>query len=170
MRHNKIKTTTFGLKAGPRKALIKGLVLALVERERIKTSLRKAKFIRPLIEKAITMGRKGNVHARRILLTKYNNKKLVTKIVDDLSPRFKDREGGYTRIVKLGNRKGDASPKALIEFVDYKFIPAPSKEEKDKLKASKEYNKSRKMAAKKIEGKRKTLRKIQVKSRRINRK
>lgn len=170
MRHNKTKTTTFGLKLGPRKAMVKGLTLALIERERIKTTLQRAKTIRPLVEKAITMGKKASLHSRRLLLSRYNNKGLVAKIVNELSPRFKDRQGGYTRIVKLGNRPGDASPKALIEFVDYKFVPALSKEEKEKQKVSKEHNDARKLAAKKLEKRRKTLRKIQVRDRRINRK
>ena len=169
MRHNKTNTTTFGLKAGPRKSLVKGLVLSLVEQERIKTTLQKAKVIRPLVEKAITLGRKGDVQARRLLLSKYNNKDMVQKIVNDLSPRFKDRKGGYTRIVKLGNRKGDASPKALIEFVDYEFKPALSKEEKDKMKASKEHNKARKVMDRKRQSKKKHLRKIQSQSRKLNR-
>ncbi|MGI9549272.1 MAG: 50S ribosomal protein L17 [Bdellovibrionales bacterium] len=169
MRHNKKNTSTFGLKPGPRKALLRNLVISLVDHERVKTTLQKAKTIRPMIEKAITAGRKGGVSSYRLLLSKYPNRKAVSKIVKQLSPRFKDRPGGYTRIVKLGIRKGDASPKALIEFVDYKFIPRPTKEEKEKQKASPEYNKARKLKAQKVEAKRKVIRKIQSESRRINR-
>ena len=169
MRHRKINTSTFGLKYGPRKALLRGLVRALVEQERIKTTLPRAKRIRPLVEKAITLGRKGTLHSRRVLLAKYPNKKTVSKILDDLSKRFQDRPGGYTRIVKLGNRKGDQASKALIEFVDYQFVPKLTKEEKDKQKASKEFRKTRRLMARKREDKKKTLRSIQKKSRRINR-
>ena len=168
MRHRKIKTSTFGLKYGPRKALIRGLIYSLVEKERIKTTLSRAKHIRPLVEKAITLGRKDSLHSRRVLLAKYPNKKTISKIMDDLSKRFKTRQGGYTRIVKLGNRKGDQAEKALIEFVDFQFTPKLTKEEKDKYKASKEYQKIRRLKIKKKEEKKKVIRKIKTKSKRIN--
>ena len=169
MIHRKIKTSTFGLKYGPRKALLRGLVYSLVEKERIKTTFTRAKALRPLVERAVTLGRKNSLHSRRVLLAKYPNKKTVSKIVDDLSQRFKDRAGGYTRIIKLGNRKGDQAQKALIEFVDFKFIPKPGKEEKDKYKASKEFRQLKRLETKKKDRKRKTLRKIQFHSRKINR-
>lgn len=169
MRHRKIKSSTFGLKYGPRKALIRGLVYSLVEKERIKTTLSRAKRIRPLVEKAVTLGRKADLHSHRVLLAKYPNKKAVSKIVNDLSKRFKDRPGGYTRIVKLGYRRGDQAKKALIEFIDYKFIPKPSKEERDKQKASKEFQQFRRTQAKKKFARKKTLRDIQKQSRRVNR-
>jgi len=169
MRHNKKNNSTFGLKSGPRKSLLRGLVMSLVAAERIKTTLKKAKTIKPMVEKAITCGQKGDLHSYRLLLAKYPNKKTVSKIVDDLSKRFKERPGGYTRIIKLNNRSGDAAPKALIEFVDYQFKPPLTKEEKDKFKASASYNKTRKQQAKKLEAKRKRVRKMQSKSRKINR-
>ena len=169
MRHRKTNTSTFGLKKGPRKALLRGLVNSLVARERIKTTLPRAKRIKPLVEKAITLGQKGTVHSRRVLLSKYPNKNTVSKILSDLSVRFKDRPGGYTRIIKLGNRKGDQASKALIEFVDYQFTPKPTKEEKEKYKASKEFQQSRRLLTKKREEKKKTLRSIQKQSRRKNR-
>ena len=169
MRHRKTNTSTFGLKYGPRKALLRGLVYSLVAKERIKTTLPRAKRIRPLVEKAITLGQKGSLHARRILLSKYPDKAAVSKILSDLSIRFKERPGGYTRIIKLGKRKGDQASKALIEFVDYQFSPKPTKEEKEKYKASKEFQKSRRLMAKKRAEKKKTLRSIQKQSRRTNR-
>lgn len=169
MRHRKTNTSTFGLKYGPRQALLRGLIYALVDNERIKTTLTRAKRIRPLMEKAITMGHKNTLHARRILLTKYPKKATVSKIMDDLSKRFKDRPGGYTRIVKLGFRKGDQAQKALIEFVDYQFRPKLTKDEQDKYKASKEYRQFRRLQTKKREVKKKHLRDIQIQSRRTNR-
>ena len=169
MKHRKTNTSTFGLKYGPRKALLRSLLNSLVEKERIKTTLPRAKIIRPLVEKAITLGRKGSLHSRRVLLAKYPNKKTVSKIVDDLSKRFQNRPGGYTRIIKLAYRKGDLAQKALIEFVDYQFIPKPTKEEKDKQKASKEVQKTRQLMATKQNKKKKTLIAIQKKSRRTNR-
>ena len=119
------KSSSFGRHRGPRKALIRGLVNSLVEQERIKTTLTKAKSVRPLIEKAITMGKKGDVHSRRLLLSRYPNKKTIDKIIKNLSPRFKDRQGGYTRIIKLGFRAGDQAPLAYLEFVDYKTQVKP---------------------------------------------
>ena len=119
MRHNKQKRPSFGRQNGPRKALIRGLVYSLVEHERIKTTLSKAKYTRPLIEKAITMGKRGDVHSRRLLFSRYPNKKTVDKIMEVLSPRFHAYPGGYTRIIKLGFRAGDQAPLAYIEFVDY---------------------------------------------------
>lgn len=168
MRHRNTNNSSFGLKYGPRKALIRGLICSLVDKERIRTTLPKAKRIRPLVEKAISMGRSGSIHSRRVLLTKYPDKKIVAKIVDDLSKRFKDRPGGYTRIVKLGFRKGDQAQKALIEFVDYQFTPKPTKEEKDKYKASKEFQTFRRLQSKKKKAKKKTVRNIQIASRRKN--
>lgn len=169
MKHRKIKTSTFGLKYGPRKALLKGLVNHLVEKERIKTTLVKAKSIKPLVEKAITLGRKNSLHVSRLLFARYSNKKTVSKIINDLSKRFKDRPGGYTRIVKLGYRKGDQAQKALIEFIDYQFSPKLTKEEKEQYKASKEFQKIRRLQTKKKAGHKKTLNKIQQQSRRKNR-
>ena len=89
MRHREKNTSNFGLKSGPKKALLRGLVISLVEHERIKTTLPKAKTLRPLIEKAVTMARKGGVHSLRQILSKYPNKKAATKLMGDLSERFK---------------------------------------------------------------------------------
>ncbi len=169
MRHRKIHTSSFGLKSGPRQALFRGLVRSLVEKERIKTTLPKAKNLRPMVEKAVTLGRKGSLSARRTLLAKYPDKKTVAKIINDLALRFKDRPGGYTRIVKLGYRKGDQAQKALIEFVDYQFVPKPTKEEREKYRASKEFQKIRRLRLKKRNKRKKSLRAIQSRSRRINR-
>ena len=168
MRHRKKHTSNFGLKRGPRRALMRGLVTSLAKHERIRTTLPKAKALRPLIEKAITLGRKDSVHTRRLLLSKFPNKETVSNLVK-ISQRFLDCPGGYTRIVKLGTRPGDQAPKALIEFKDYKFTPKPSKEEVEKRKASKEYQKERKAFSKKVASKKKHLRTIQKQSRLENR-
>ena len=118
MRH-RARVSTFGRKTGPRKALLRGLVTSLVEHGRIKTTLAKAKELRIHAEKAITVGKKEGLHARRLLLARYPNEKTVSTIMDDLAPRFKTRAGGYTRILKLGARPGDNAEMAFIEFVDY---------------------------------------------------
>lgn len=169
MKHRKTNTSTFGLKYGPRKALMRNLVSVLVDKERIKTTLPKARAIKPIVEKAITLGRKGSLHARRILLTKYPNKNTVSKIMNHLSPRFQNRPGGYTRIIKLGLRKGDQAKKVFLEFVDYTFTPKPSKEEKAKQKASKEFQKTRRLTARKLQKQKKTFRSLQRKARHTQR-
>ena len=129
MRHQKEKRSSFGRRGGARKALIRGLVYSLVEHERIKTTVTKAKSVRPLIERALTLGKSGTVHSLRHLAKRYPSPKTVTKIIKDLSPRFKERPGGYTRIIRLGFRQGDNAPLAYIEFVDFdpKKKPAVSK-------------------------------------------
>ena len=138
MRHQMQKNSSFGRHRGPRKALIRGLVSNLVEKERIKTTLAKAKCVQPLVEKAVTMGKKNNIHARRLLFSRYPNKKTVEKIINTLSPRFKSRPGGYTRIIKLGFRPGDQAPVAYLEFVDYKASVKPNTQKSSPKKEKKE--------------------------------
>lgn len=136
MRHQMRKSSSFGRHRGPRKALIRGLVNNLVEKERIKTTVSRAKCVQPLIEKAVTMGKRGDIHSRRLLLSRYPQKKTVDKIINILSPRFKDRPGGYTRIIKLGFRSGDQAPLAYLEFTDFNAKVTSSstpKESKTKL-------------------------------------
>ncbi|MCC6138402.1 MAG: 50S ribosomal protein L17 [Bdellovibrionaceae bacterium] len=118
MRHRR-KTKYFSRKTKPRKALLKSLVTALIEHGRIKTTLAKAKELRRHVERAITAGKKDSLHARRTLLAKYPNQGAIDTIMKDLAPRFKERPGGYTRIMKISSRPGDAAPQAFIEFVDY---------------------------------------------------
>ena len=168
MRH-KVDKHTFGRRRdGSRTALMRGLVDALVEHGRIRTTLPKAKELRRYVEKAITKGKKGDVATRRILAAKYPNKTTVKSIVDDLAPRFKDRPGGYTRIIKAGNRPGDMAPMALIEFVDYVL---PEAKDADAVQGqSKEEAKKAKLIAKRATDKKKRLRKMQELSRKRNRK
>ena len=100
-----------------RKALLRGLVAELITHERITTTLAKAKETRIVAEKLITHGKKGNLHHRRLALAQIPNKRVVEKVFDDIAPRYAERPGGYTRIVKLGPRQGDAAPMAVIELV-----------------------------------------------------
>lgn len=129
MRHNRV-TNYFNRKSGPRKALLRGLVVSLVEHERIRTTLAKAKELRRHVEKAITKGKDGTLHNFRQLLSDYPHEGTVNKIVKDLGPRFKARPGGYTRIIKLGTRPGDKAEMAFIEFVDYSYEAAADKKAK----------------------------------------
>src|SRR6266436_6780371 len=117
MRHQK-KTIKLGRTAEHRKALLANQVCSLIEHQRIQTTLAKAKAVRPLAEKMVTLGKKGSVHARRTALATLRQKNAVKKLFDDIAPRTADRSGGYTRIVKLGQRKSDAAPVAYLEWVD----------------------------------------------------
>ena len=109
---------TFGRNSSRRKALFQALAISLIEHEGIKTTLPKAKELRSFIEPLITLAKDDSVSNRRIAFSKIRNKSAVGKLFSDLGPRFKDRPGGYSRIIKIGFRKGDAAPIAFIEFVD----------------------------------------------------
>ena len=91
---------------------------SLIKHEQITTTLIKAKELRPFVEKILTMGKKADLMSRRRVVSTLQDKKMTKKIFDILAPRYKDRNGGYTRIIKLGNRYGDNAPTAVIEFVD----------------------------------------------------
>lgn len=132
MRHQK-KTLKLGLTAAHRKALLANQVCSLIEHQRIKTTLAKAKAVRPLAEKMVTLGKKGSLHARRTALAVLRQKGAVKKLFEDIAPRSADRKGGYTRIVKLGARKSDSAPVAFIEWVDApQVVEEPAPEEKGK--------------------------------------
>ncbi|MDB6150804.1 MAG: ribosomal protein [Chthoniobacter sp.] len=117
MRHQK-KTLKLGRKEGHRKSLLSNLACSLIEHHRIKTTLAKAKAVRPLAEKMITLGKKKTLHARRTALAVLRQADIVKMLFDDVAPRAADRKGGYTRIIKLGQRTSDASEMAFIEWVD----------------------------------------------------
>ncbi|CAN5151258.1 hypothetical protein BH20VER2_BH20VER2_18110 [soil metagenome] len=132
MRHQK-KTVKLGRTAEHRKAMLANQVCSLIEHQRIKTTLAKAKAVRPLAEKMVTLGKKGSLHARRTALAVLRQKDAVKKLFDDIAPRAAERNGGYTRIVKLGARKSDAAPVAFIEWVDTPIvIDEPAAEETGK--------------------------------------
>ena len=115
------KGRTLGRNSAKRKALFQSLAISLIEHEGIKTTLAKAKELRSFIEPLITLAKNDSVSNRRIAFTKIRNKSAVGKLFSDLGPRFKDRPGGYSRIIKIGFRKGDAAPIAFIELLD-RFI------------------------------------------------
>src|SRR5215210_209551 len=121
MRHQK-KTVKLGRTAEHRKSLLANQVCSLIEHQRIKTTLAKAKAVRPLAEKMVTLGKKGSLHARRTALAVLRQKGAVKKLFEDIAPRSATRNGGYTRIVKLGARKSDAAPVAFIEWVDAPLV------------------------------------------------
>jgi len=101
-----------------RKALFKNLVLALVKHERIKTTDAKAKELRHFADRMVTLGKRGDLAARRMAFDFMQSRDAVKKLFDEIAPRFKERAGGYTRVVKFGFRRGDAAPLSIIEFTD----------------------------------------------------
>ncbi len=132
MRHQK-KTIKLGRTADHRRALLANQVCALIQHQRIKTTLAKAKAVRPLAERMVTLGKNGSIHARRRALAVLRQKNIVKKLFDDIAQRSAERNGGYTRIVKLGARKSDSARMAFIEWVDAEHI-AEEKPKKEKAK------------------------------------
>ncbi len=122
-----------------RKALLKNMLNSLIKYEQIKTTLPKAKFLKPQAEKIITLGKKGNLQTSKLLVSKLQDSKAANKVKKTLSKRYEKRNGGYTRIIKAGYRYGDNAPMAIIEFVD-RDIQA-KKIDKKKKELSKEAEK-----------------------------
>ena len=117
MRHG-MGTRKLNRTKGHRRALFANLANALLKHEQISTTLPKAKDLRPYVEKLITLGKTGTLHARRLAASKLRDDAVVAKLFSVIGPRYKDRAGGYTRILKAGFRYGDAAPMAVIELVD----------------------------------------------------
>ena len=101
-----------------RKSLFKNMAQALLKHEQIVTTLPKAKELKRVVEKLITLGKKGNLHSRRLAFNQIRDKDMVSKLFDSLAKRYSDRKGGYTRVLKAGFRYGDTAPMAVIELVD----------------------------------------------------
>ena len=126
MRHQRAGKK-LGRDSAHRRALYANLAGALIEHGRIRTTETKAKAVRPIAEKMITLGREGSIHSRRQALAYLRTQEIVHKLFSEVAPRFKDRPGGYTRIVKLGPRQGDSAPMAYLELVD--FVPGGEQHE-----------------------------------------
>lgn len=116
----------FGRDTSHRKALLRMLVTALLKNEKIETTTAKAKEIRPLAEKMITLAKRGDLHARRQALSFMQDEAVVSSLFGQIAPRFSSRNGGYTRIVATRNRPGDAAPMAVIELVERAKVEAPA--------------------------------------------
>src|SRR5258708_17570393 len=179
MRHGMINRK-LGRTSAHRNALFRNQLASLIDRERIITTLPKAKELRPQIERLITLARTDSVHNRRQAV-RVVDEAMVTKLFDTLGPRFADRPGGYTRIIKLGPRRGDAAEVAILEFVDFKLeteakeeapakkskAAAPKKEAKAKAKpepAEDEEEEAPKKAARKPAAKKKAPAKAKAKA------
>ena len=122
MRHNKAGRR-LGRKTSHREAMFRNMVTSLLTHEKITTTDAKAKEIRSVAEKMITLGKRGDLHSMRLAASCIREKSVVTKLFSTIAPRYKDRAGGYTRIIKLGIRQGDAAPLSLIELVEEELNP-----------------------------------------------
>jgi len=138
MRHHRKGTSSFGRLLGPKKALLNNLVKSLLQNSRIETTFRRAKETGRLAEKLVTYGKKDTVHSRRQAYKILKDRDLVKKLFDEIAPLFKNRNGGYTRVVKTGFRIGDAAPTAIVEFVEEEITDKKKKKSKtDKAKGAK---------------------------------
>ena len=131
MRH-RVKGKKLSRDSAQRKALLRNLVTSFLEKERIRTTLAKAKATRPIAEKMITLGKNNSLHSRRLALRFIYKRDVVKKLFNEISPRFSERPGGYTRIIKIGPRAGDGAEMAILELVGTEF------KKKEKKKTAKE--------------------------------
>ena len=116
MKHRRIGKT-LDRSSGPRRALLRGLATSVILYEHVNTTLAKAKAVKPLVEKLITRGKTKSLHSRRELLKVLNTESAVNKVLEEIGPRYATRPGGYTRVIKLGTRKGDGAEVAQIQLV-----------------------------------------------------
>jgi len=151
MRHG-VRGRKLGRTSAHREALFRNQLQSLMERERIVTTLPKAKELRPLAERVITHGKHGTLHARRWVLRWIPDRDLVKKVFDEIAPRFRERPGGYLRIVKLGPRQGDGAEMAVIELVDREAAPAAEAKPAKKRGKAKPAKQAKKGAARPAAG------------------
>jgi len=143
MRH-KVAGRLFGRTANQRKALLRGLVSSLFEHQRIETTVAKAKAIRGIAEKLVTFGKRGDLHAKRMVMSYIPNRTVMSKLFSEIAPRFADRNGGYLRIVQTRQRINDRADMAIIEFVDYEDIKTKPTETRSATKTEKKAAKPKK--------------------------
>jgi len=160
----------FSRKSGPLKALMRGLMVSLVEHGRIKTTVARAKEVRRHIEKVVTLGKKGDLNSTRLVIARLASKDMGLELVKNIAPRFKDRNGGYTRVIKIGRRPGDTAEMAFLEFVDYDWkakteTKKAGKATKEDKTAKKVESKAKKVNAVVAAKTKKGIRKTQNKSR-----
>jgi large subunit ribosomal protein L17 len=136
MRHKKLGRR-FGRQSSHRQAMFSNMAASLIKHEQIVTTLAKAKDLRRVMDKYITLAKKGDLNSRRIAASRMGDEAMVKKLFDTLAPRYKDRAGGYTRVMKAGYRYGDSAPVAVIEFVD-RDETVKGKEDKERAEAAKE--------------------------------
>jgi len=137
MRH-RVSGKLFGRTANQRKALLRGLMASLFEHQRIETTLAKAKEVKKLAERIITLGIKGDLHSKRVALSHVPNRSSIAKLFNEIAPRFSGRNGGYLRLIQTRNRVNDAAPMAVLEFVDYEEVRKATEGKKAETKKTKE--------------------------------
>ncbi len=156
MRH-KVDGRLFGRPANQRKALLRGIVTALFEQQRIETTVAKAKEAKRIAERMITFGIKGDLHSKRQVLSYVTARDIASKLFSEIAPRFQGRNGGYLRIVHTRQRLKDSAPMAILEFIDYDSVKQAKgkakKEEKPEKAEKKDEKKTEKKAAKKVSAK-----------------
>jgi large subunit ribosomal protein L17 len=130
-----------------RKALFRNLVLALVKHERIKTTDAKAKELRRYADRMVTLGKRGDLAARRLAFAFMQSRDAVKRLFDEIAPRFKERNGGYTRVVKFGFRRGDAAPLSIVEFSDHSDQVTARTPRKKRTRREEEPQPARRVAA-----------------------
>ena len=137
MRH-RVSGKLFGRTANQRKALLRGLMASLFEHQKIETTLAKAKEVKKLAERIITLGIKGDLHSKRVALSHVPSRSSIAKLFNEIAPRFSGRNGGYLRLVQTRNRVNDAAPMAVLEFVDYEEVRKATEGKKAETKKTKE--------------------------------
>src|SRR5262245_4938995 len=135
MRHGKVHRK-LNRKHEHRRAMFANMAAALIKHEQIVTTLPKAKDLRPIVEKLVTLGKRGDLHARRQAVAEMRDVAMVKKLFEVIGPRYKERAGGYIRVVKAGYRYGDSAPVAVIEFVD-RDVDAKGREDRERHEATK---------------------------------
>ena len=140
MRH-KVDGRLFGRTANQRKALLRGIVTALLENQRIETTVAKAKEAKRIAERMISFGIKGDLHSKRQVLSFVTDRTVASKLFSEIAPRFSGRNGGYLRLVQTRNRLKDSAPMAVLEFIDYESIKKPKGKAKKEAKPEKKTGK-----------------------------
>ncbi|MEA2103656.1 MAG: 50S ribosomal protein L17 [Candidatus Cloacimonadota bacterium] len=118
MKHRKNGTTTFGKRKAHRKSMLYNMAAQLIIHNRIETTHRRAKEVQKISDRLITVGKNDSIHSRRQAFKILTNRDLVKKLFDDIAPKYKNRNGGYTRVIKIGHRRGDAAPISILEYVE----------------------------------------------------
>lgn len=158
MRHNN-KNKALGRQKGARKSLYRNMATSIFREESIETTLAKAKAVRPYVEKIITKAKRGNLADIRNIACDIKDKDIISKLVSDIGKRFEKRDGGYTRIIKSGNRKGDGAQMAILELVSKKEVKKDVNSKKDKKVSKspktevKDKKEAKKVSSKKVEKK-----------------
>ena len=151
MRH-KVKGRKLGRTASHRKATLIALATSLLRYKRIKTTLAKAKETRGFVERIITRAKKGDLNSHKLIMSYIKDKEVVKELFSDIVPKIGDRPGGYTRVVKLGNRNGDAAQMALIELVDYNdIVTARDEARKEKRETKAKVRKEKEVESQQVE-------------------